>query len=154
MFWWNARVRADLAITSAQRVVLGAIGSRTETLTNLMLDYAAWDDASSHLGNNLDLAWADANLGSWIFNTGEVDFAFVTDVDGRVQYASREGKRDDRRVDELLSAELRRMIFPVATVTDRGAEAAGRSGHCWSRSAPARFCASCIGQGRRASTIH
>ena len=55
MFWWNARLRDDLAIASTQRVVLGAIGSRTEALTNLVLDYATWDDASYHLGNNLDL---------------------------------------------------------------------------------------------------
>ncbi len=124
VLWWQARLRDDFAIASAQRIVLGAIGSRTEVLTNLLLDYAIWDDAFTRLGGEIDLPWADATLSSWVFNTGDVDFTFVTERSGRIAYAGKGG----RRADGLIGTDLSRDLVLLLADTTPGGHGASHSG--------------------------
>ncbi len=110
MFWWHARAQDGLAAAAARQVVVGAIGSRTEVLTNLVQDYAVWDEAFQRTGGTVDVEWADDNLRSWAFRTGEVDLSLVIDALGRVTYAAESGRRAEFMMGLPLPSELQPLL--------------------------------------------
>lgn len=93
-------------------------------LTNLLLDYAIWDDAFTRLGGEIDLPWADATLSSWVFNTGDVDFTFVTERSGQIAYAGKGG----RRADGLIGTDLSRDLVLLLADPTPGGHGASHSG--------------------------
>ncbi len=87
-----ARQSADAEEQSA-RAIRAAIDTKLAEVALTAQDYAWWNDAVRHLDLEFDLAWADSNVGRYIYETFGYDATFVIGRDGRTRYATMDGER-------------------------------------------------------------
>ncbi|ADG09484.1 integral membrane sensor signal transduction histidine kinase [Caulobacter segnis ATCC 21756] len=78
------------------RLVRRSIEVSLERMTRELTSATVWDAAYAAMGAKVDAPWADINFGAYYKEQFEHDVAFVL-RDGRVIYASRDGKRGDAR---------------------------------------------------------
>jgi PAS domain S-box-containing protein len=96
-------IRQDaLQLESEQRVVALNLRSLRRAIVTNVRDYAWWNDAVRHLALELDEAWADANVGPYVYRTFDYDVALVVGSDGR----PRIGWLGDRHATDAVAAAL------------------------------------------------
>jgi PAS domain S-box-containing protein len=77
----------------ATRATRHAIETKLEEIARTTQDYARWNDAVRHLDIEFDLAWADNNVGRYIYDTFGYDVTLVIGRDDRTLYAAFGGVR-------------------------------------------------------------
>ena len=77
-------------------------------------DYAWWDDAVRHLAITPDLAWADANIGSYIQESFGYEVSVVLTGDGQPVYGQVDGRRDTTGATSRLGPELATLVARAA----------------------------------------
>jgi diguanylate cyclase (GGDEF)-like protein/PAS domain S-box-containing protein len=104
---WFASVSQDnLARQHEHQLIEHAIATVLRQTALEVKDYAYWDDAVQHLVLGLDPAWADANVGSYIYDTFGFEYSFVINSDDRTIYAQIDGARADADAFAELSGGL------------------------------------------------
>jgi diguanylate cyclase (GGDEF)-like protein/PAS domain S-box-containing protein len=83
------------------RATRGAVGMKVEEIARTAQDYAWWNDSVHHLDLDFDLAWADSNVGWYIYETFGYDVTFVIGRDDRTRYTAIEGERRTANAFEL-----------------------------------------------------
>ncbi|HET6522708.1 MAG TPA: diguanylate cyclase, partial [Geminicoccaceae bacterium] len=92
------------AAESSVRLGWNALGAAERRLARLAKDYAWWDDAVAHLHDAPDPAWADDNIGRWVYDEHGIEMSFVLAPGGYTVYASVHGERREIEAAALLSA--------------------------------------------------
>ena len=82
--------------------VRSAIGTKVEEIARTAQDYGWWDDAVRNLDLDLDLDWADSNVGRYIHDTFDYDVTLVVGRDDSTRYATIGG--ESRAVDAFALA--------------------------------------------------
>lgn len=91
-----------------QRSLDGALAA----LGVVIRDYAGWDAALMHLVDELDLPWADENVGLYMTGAYRVAVTLVVDRQGTITYAVMDGKRlpAGRLADMQVSPAIRHLV--------------------------------------------
>ncbi len=79
------------SVVREQALAKNGIEQRIEEVALMVVPQADWDDAVSNLDNKYDPAWAEANIGKYLWTTNGFDRAFVLDADDRPIFAGHEG---------------------------------------------------------------
>jgi diguanylate cyclase (GGDEF)-like protein/PAS domain S-box-containing protein len=90
---YSAARQTEDAKEQSTRATRGALGMKVDEIARTAQDYAWWNDAVRHLDLELDLAWADSNVGRYIYETFGYDATFVIGRDDRTRYATIKGER-------------------------------------------------------------
>jgi diguanylate cyclase (GGDEF)-like protein/PAS domain S-box-containing protein len=90
---YSAARQTEDAKEQSTRATRGAIGTKVEEVARTTQDYAWWNEAVRHLDLDFDLAWADSNVGWYIYETFGYDATFVIDRDDRTRYTTIKGER-------------------------------------------------------------
>jgi diguanylate cyclase (GGDEF)-like protein/PAS domain S-box-containing protein len=77
----------------ATRATRHAIETKVEEIARTTQDYAWWNDAVRHLDLEFDLAWAENNVGRYLYDTFGYDVTLVIGRDDRTRYAAMAGVR-------------------------------------------------------------
>ena len=107
--------QSEDAREQSTRATRGAVGMKVEEIARTAQDYAWWNDAVRNLDLDFDLAWADSNVGGYIYDTFGYDVTFVIGRDDRTRYTAIEGARRTANAFQLapgleaLVAEARRI---------------------------------------------
>jgi methyl-accepting chemotaxis protein len=78
------------------------ISSRGDTLKSTLAGNAIWSDAVENLVFNLDVDWADTNIGPFIYESYGYEFSFVVDDKGNTIYASHKDQRVNLDANRIL----------------------------------------------------
>src|SRR5262249_7362731 len=92
------------------RAVTQGVRTMARALTNEVRDYAWWDDAVYHLVLEPDAAWADANVGRYIYQSFGYDLSLVLDEHDRNIFGQIEGTSDPDAARYRLGPELPLLI--------------------------------------------
>lgn len=85
-----------------------AMAVERQRLADLLVEYSFWNIAWEQLVDELDLVWADDNIGNYLFVDAEVDLAFVIDSDDRPVIAFLDGDQvHPGAIDEFLKRTRR-----------------------------------------------
>jgi sensor domain CHASE-containing protein len=90
---YSAARQTQDAQEQSTRAMRGAIGTKAEEIARTAQDYAWWNDAVHHLDLDFDLAWADGNVGRYIYETFGYDVTLVIGRDDRTRYTTIAGER-------------------------------------------------------------
>ena len=90
---YSAARQTQDAQQQSTRAMRGAIGMKVEEIARTAQDYAWWNDAVHHLDLDFDLAWADGNVGRYIYETFGYDVTLVIGRDDRTRYTTIDGER-------------------------------------------------------------
>jgi diguanylate cyclase (GGDEF)-like protein len=91
---------SDRATVERERQMVEAgVETLVEEIAWTTTSVALWDDAVGKIDNELDVEWADANVGEFFYRTLGFDVALIVDRDTRPIYGMKEGERV--RVDQL-----------------------------------------------------
>jgi diguanylate cyclase (GGDEF)-like protein/PAS domain S-box-containing protein len=85
---YSAARQSRDAQEQATRATRRAIETKVEEIARTTQDYAWWNDAVRHLDLEFDLAWADNNVGGYIYDTYGYDVSLVIGRDDRTLYAA------------------------------------------------------------------
>ncbi|WP_340314779.1 methyl-accepting chemotaxis protein [Rhizorhabdus argentea] len=116
LLYWLTFAQDRLSFTNEQRLASTAIASRAEFMRRNLGDYAVWDDIVHNLVERHDFAWADANIGPYLFEMQGYEYVLVRNAAGATIYASAGNHRTrgnaahtvDGAMDRLID-DLRRM---------------------------------------------
>ena len=90
---YSASRQSEHVHAQATRAARSALATKLDQITRTAQDYAWWNDAVRHLDIEFDPAWADNNVGPYIYETFGYDVTFVIGRDDRTQYAADDGER-------------------------------------------------------------
>jgi PAS domain S-box-containing protein len=89
----GAAVRYDMAeAVKSRRGIQQAFTVAEAAIASTITDYASWDDAVTHLVEEVDIEWADRNIGVYLGAIHQITTSLVIGRDGSVIYASQNGK--------------------------------------------------------------
>ena len=108
--WFASASQDELARKHERQLIEHAIATVRRQIVLTVKDYAYWDEAVHHLVLGLDPAWADGNVGGYIFDTFGFEYSFVLDGDDRTIYGQIDGARSDADAFAVLGAPLGRLI--------------------------------------------
>jgi PAS domain S-box-containing protein len=86
-------------ITQKKHLAESAVAFQLEILSNWSYDYAYWDETIANVVESLDHAWANGNIGQYLYDSYGIDQSYVLGTDDRTIIAYREGE-------ELPTADL------------------------------------------------
>ncbi len=89
----TAREQDQEAARRSVRMVEASLGQATRAMAGTARDYAGWDDAAQNLLEQLDLDWADNNVGPYLHGAFNISASLVVLDSGAVAYAMADGKR-------------------------------------------------------------
>jgi diguanylate cyclase (GGDEF)-like protein/PAS domain S-box-containing protein len=89
---YSAARQTQDAEEQSTRATRAAIETKLAEVALTVQDYAWWNAAVRHLDLGLDLAWADSNVGRYIYETFGYNATFVIGRDGRTRYATIDGE--------------------------------------------------------------
>ena len=98
----------DLERDRSRLRVGAALQTLSEALGSTARDYGVWNDSVAHLVTEIDLDWADNNIGVWLFKNMGVTRSLVVAPDGSLSYATSDGIRTGEA--QLESPGLRDMV--------------------------------------------
>jgi len=98
---YSAARQTQDAQEQSTRATRGAIDTKVAEIARTAQDYAWWNDAVRHLDLDFDLAWADSNVGRYIYDTFDYDVTFLIGRDDRTRYATIDGERRTANAFEL-----------------------------------------------------
>jgi len=78
-------------VAREQALAANGIALRIGEVAQMVVPQADWDDAVRHLDNSYDAAWAESNIGKYLWTTNGFDRSFVLDAGDRPLFASHEG---------------------------------------------------------------
>lgn len=111
------RMEAEREVSMAGAAVAGKI----DFLRRLSMDYSVWDEAARRLLFELDLKWADDEIGHYLFEQNGQEASFIVDAAGRPLYAAIEGRR--------VSADPAPLLGPGYAAASRNLAARAPAGH-------------------------
>ncbi len=82
-----------IARESSEARTRGAVAVTAAHLETSVRDYAWWNDTNDNVMTELDLEWADDNIGIWSYKSLGFEAALAVDVDGRPVYGAMGGVR-------------------------------------------------------------
>ena len=86
--------RFDVASADHERaIVKRGIAEQAKELDVVVATQVDWDQAIAKLDNKFDPAWADFNLGNYLYTFNGFSHVFVIDSDARPVYAAAQGER-------------------------------------------------------------
>jgi signal transduction histidine kinase len=89
----GAAVHYDLAeAVKSRKGMQQAFVTAEMDLASTVTDYASWDEAVTHLVDEMDSQWADRNIGVYLGVIHQITTSLVIGRDGSVIYASQNGK--------------------------------------------------------------
>jgi sensor domain CHASE-containing protein len=74
-----------------QQLIANGIAGSILEIYNQLVPQTTWDDALGHLQDR-DVAWAENNVGQYLYDTGNFQYSFVLDENNRLFYAAEMGK--------------------------------------------------------------
>ncbi|MBL8549328.1 MAG: EAL domain-containing protein [Hyphomonadaceae bacterium] len=84
--------RADMeAQAREERLVANGVAGRIAEIEHAVTPQTVWDDAVAHLDNAFDPAWARANIGQFLWQTGGFAATFVLDAAAQPRFAMIDG---------------------------------------------------------------
>ena len=89
---------AEFDSAAAQReqiVIANGIRGRMKEVAHLTDLDVVWDEAVRHLDNRFDLAWAQDNIGTFLWQNSKFEYSFVLDSEDGPIYAADKGKTAD-----------------------------------------------------------
>ncbi|MEK0084400.1 ATP-binding protein [Benzoatithermus flavus] len=123
----GSRRQDELQAQGEQRAVAHAIQSLEKAIATNVRDYGWWTDAVRFLSLELNEAWADENIGPYIYKTFGYDVALVVTGDDRPRIGWVRGERATDAAAMVLGPSLSRLLAqarashsgaePVPTVT-------------------------------------
>ncbi len=97
----------SLQVEQEGRLARAGLMARAESLRGTIGDFAVWNDTVDRMVLHQDLAWADANLGPYLYGMHGYEYSFVTGPNGRVLYASARDHRTARTPEAVGGTALR-----------------------------------------------
>lgn len=89
----SAQRQSHDARAQSTRGARNALVTQLEEIARTTQDYAWWNDAVQHLDLEIDLDWADGNVGRYIHETFGYDVTIVVGRDDRTIYTTIDGER-------------------------------------------------------------
>ena len=74
--WLDSANQDRLAREHERQLIEHAIALVSRQVTLTVKDYSHWDEAVRHLALELDPAWADGNVGGYIYDTFGFEYSF------------------------------------------------------------------------------
>jgi diguanylate cyclase (GGDEF)-like protein/PAS domain S-box-containing protein len=90
---YSAARQSRDAQEQATRATRHVLDTKAEEIARTTQDYAWWNDSVRHLDLDFDLAWADNNVGRYIYDTFGYDVTLVIGRDDRTRYTAIDGER-------------------------------------------------------------
>jgi signal transduction histidine kinase len=118
--WLGSRRLDESAREAERRIVAAQLHARLAALGRLVGDYGWWDEAYQKLSPVVDRAWADSNIGPYLFDVQHVDLALVVTPEGHTLFASDEGKEDADGADHAFGPSLVALVARASGRSDRG----------------------------------
>jgi len=87
-----ARHLDERAVATSERLAFSALASHRRAIAKLAFDYSWWDELPANIIDTYNSAWADDNIGSYLTETFDIDYAFVIGADDRVVAAFVDGE--------------------------------------------------------------
>jgi diguanylate cyclase (GGDEF)-like protein len=88
--------RFDVASADHERAIVErGIDEQAKELDAVVATQVDWDQAIAKLDNKFDPAWADVNLGNYLYTFNGFSHVFVIDGEARTVYAAAQGERAD-----------------------------------------------------------
>jgi len=78
-------------VAREQALATNGIALRVEEVALMVVPQADWDEAIRHLDNSYDAAWAESNVGKYLWTTNGFDRSFVLDANDKPIFSSHEG---------------------------------------------------------------
>ena len=125
--FWLTGVQDRMATEREQQIVAASVAAEIEMIDKLSRDYTVWDDAAINLVTRPSRAWADAQIGEYLFAQYGHEFSYVIDRAGRPIYAVEAGKPTRRGPAETLGSGYARAVREIAAGQHRDVPVAGIS---------------------------
>ena len=106
LFWQMVTQQNELSAHREQSQLETALHSKIQFLTDNLRDYSRWTDAVDHLSGKLDTAWANDNIGPYLFHNKGYRFTFIVDRQGKTLYASDGPAQSASDVRSVLGADF------------------------------------------------
>ncbi len=90
--YWTTKALDEKEFSHTCHLAETALNGKLAELGDWTRDYAYWDDAIDHLLTNFNLDWADANIGSYLYETFGVDQSYVVNETDQTIIAFHQGK--------------------------------------------------------------
>jgi len=110
--WWSAKRADQAAKDRLYQTVSYAVAKTARQIPYDQESVAYWDDAVVNTRNAFNEAWADENLGVWMFDYFKHDRTNVLDTNNRIVYAMADGKKTsvgDTIPNEAITALAKRL---------------------------------------------
>lgn len=121
LFFWLTAQQNHLQLEQERRLAAAAVDTRLDFVKRNLGDYAVWDDTVTHMVLKRDYAWAEANLGPYLYKLQGYDYCLIIGPQGQVIYASAGERQSTAMVARIAAQDLDRVVAAV-----RGADGVDR----------------------------
>ncbi|MGD1877411.1 MAG: ATP-binding protein [Kiloniellaceae bacterium] len=121
LLYWSAGSLNDRDAGAQEDLVRSIVQMRRDTLRQLVIDYAWWDDAVAKLGTQMDERWAKEELPSYLLTNFDIVAGWVIAADGQTIFAFEDGRAVTPGVAPVLPSGIGTLISAArgATVIDQ-----------------------------------
>ncbi len=116
LFWASISQQNDLAREREIKHVETGLASQVEFIRNNIRDYALWTDAATNLAVDFDPAWANDNIGPYLYNVQGYERTFVIEPDGSTIYASMADAQSQDTAAAVFGKELHHVLGELNAV--------------------------------------
>lgn len=103
----SAQTQDRLDVENSEKLLAALLADHNEHLQGIAFDYSYWGDTLQNLVFQLNLNWANENLGSYLFDLHDIAGSYVIDAENHTKYAVESG--------QLVETDFLRE-FPIAKV--------------------------------------
>ena len=122
--WYSAREQDRQSRDASVVAMSEYLKSRSRTISRVAKDYAWWNDAFRNLQLELNIEWADRNIGGYLYSTFGLELSLVVDPNGRTVYAAIDGRRVNAEAKSLIRHGLPELIHRALAPLNEGPEPA------------------------------
>jgi diguanylate cyclase (GGDEF)-like protein/PAS domain S-box-containing protein len=122
--WYSAREQDRRSRDASVVAMSEYLKNRSRSISRVAKDYAWWNDAVHNLQLEIDIEWADRNLGGYLYSTFGLELSLVVDPSGRTIYAAIDGRRVNAEAGSLIRNGLPELIHRALAGSNEGPEPA------------------------------
>ncbi len=108
----------ELSQQREQSQLKTALATKVDFLAENIRDYVRWSDAVRNLSQNLDLQWADENIGPYFYNNKGFIYSFLIEPGGNTIYSSHRNNRTAEQARDVLGASFPSVIARLDRAPD------------------------------------
>ncbi len=118
LFWFMVTQQNELSEQREKSQISTSLSSKVDFLAVNLRDYVRWTDAVRNLAQDLNLQWADENIGPYLYNNKGFSRSFLVDRSGKSIYASHLNSRSNDEARDVLGASFAPILARLDAAPD------------------------------------